>query len=357
MKRKICFFSGDISRTGGTERVLLLIANELTKYYDVSIVSYSGGEKTGYYCNDEISLYRLNAGRYSGVLGRKIYPVIALTNFLLQNHQDIFICVDVILYMYCYPIKKIFNTKFVAWEHFNFHVDNGVNNRRIARKLAARNSDQIVVLSQKDLGEYNKYLDVKVPIKCLFNPAVMKIDDNNIIKKKQIIASGRLTYQKNFQELIEIWRDIESKDKDWELLICGEGEDRSEIEKLISDYHLNNVKLLGHCDNIQKMYLESAILVMTSRYEGFPMVLLEGQKCGLPIVAYDCYSGPSEIIIDGENGFLIEYLNRKMFCEKLYQLMSDNRLLNSFSKNAVNDANRYDIDTIINEWMELFEKI
>ena len=355
--KKICFFSTDISLGGGTEKVCLLLANELcNKGYEVSILSYNNGLSTIFKCNKNIKLFSLNMQNINGFITRKIKPYVRLKKFLKQYPQDIIINVDIILCLYSIPMKLFYNIKNIGWEHFNFRNNNGVKNRDIARKLAMKFADQIVVLTKRDLDEYTKNRKVKKPITYIYNPSVGNEKVFNYEKRENnILAVGRLVYSKNFIELIDIWKmimDLDNK-SEWNLIICGEGEERAKIEKRIKEYGLKNVKLTGFCSNVEEYYQKSKIMVLTSHMEGFPMVLLEAQKQGLPIISYDCFTGPSEIVIDGKDGYLIEYKNKKMFVDKLLALMNDDNCINKFSVNALEDSKRFNIDKIVDQWIKL----
>lgn len=358
---KICFFCADISKTGGTERVTLLIANELcSRGFEVIILSYMNGETTGFECDKHIKVDSLHLENVNRYFSRKIQPYSRLLKFLNENKIDVLINVDVLLCLYSLPIKLFIKTKMIAWEHFNFRNNNGVRNRDIARRLAMKFANQIVVLTERDLIEYTKSEKVKAPITYIYNPSV---GNETLIdyKKRQnnVIAVGRLSYIKNFIELIDIWKILmELDDKsEWQLIICGEGEERAEIEKKIKLYGLKNVKLIGFCSNIEEYYQKSKIMVLTSHMEGFPMVLLEAQKHGLPIVSYDCFTGPSEIVLNGKDGYIVEYKNKQMFADKLLTLMNDDNCISKFSINAVEDAKRFNIDKIIEQWIELLSNL
>ena len=353
--KKICFFSGDISKTGGTERVTLQIAGELCNNgYEVSILSYRNGIKPSFEYNDKINFYSLNLERNKDFFSRKIMPFIKLLNFNKKYHQDIIINVDILLANYTLPIKKFLKSKIISWEHFNFRNNNGDKHRDYARKLSSKYADYIIVLTDADLKEYKLNLDIRCPIKRIYNPIVGNVDDNKL-DSNIVLASGRFTYQKNFQELISIWEKLDSRG--WKLIICGSGEDFDEISKMIEDNRLENVLLPGFCDDMDEYYNRASIYVMTSRYEGFPMVLLEAQQHSIPLIAYDCFTGPSEIIENGKNGYLIDYGDREEYVLKLKELMNDSEKLKRFSEYSKKTVKKYDIKNIMNDWENLIKAL
>ncbi|MBR3897729.1 MAG: glycosyltransferase family 4 protein [Bacilli bacterium] len=355
--KNICFFSGDISKTGGTERVTLLIANELTrKGYNIAILSYQNGAKPSFDFDERIKFYSLHLEKYKGFLSRKIMPFIELINFNKKHHQDIIINVDVLLANYTLPIKRILKSKIISWEHFNFRSNNGVKNRDYARKLSAKYADYIVVLTKADLKEYQKNLKIKNKIVNIYNPISESVKKKSH-KQKIVLSSGRFTYAKNFQELIIIWEKIETKSKDWKLVICGSGEEFGEISKIVKDKKLKNVILPGFCKNMEEYYNKASIFVMTSRFEGFPMVLLEAQQHSIPLISYDCFTGPSEIIIDNRNGYLIPYGDNKEYEKKLLYLINNDDKLKQMSDMAYIDCERFSIDEIIKQWEKVINDL
>ena len=174
------------------------------------------------------------------------------------------------------------------------------------------------------------------------------------MEKKNIIAVGRLTEQKGFDLLIKVWEKVEAEMNDWTLNIYGEGELRGQLQKMIQEKKLRNIHLCGYTDNIEEKYLESSIFALTSRYEGYVLVLIEAQAKGLPCISFDCKEGPSEIIDDGVNGFLIEEGDIEAYSKKLMILMRDISLRQRFSENARKDLEKYDIRNILCEWEKIF---
>ncbi|WP_298631505.1 glycosyltransferase, partial [uncultured Porphyromonas sp.] len=145
---------------------------------------------------------------------------------------------------------------------------------------------------------------------------------------------------------------------DWTLEIIGNGPDKSRLQKLINTLHLQDkVTLTPATPYIQAKYLDASIYAMTSRYEGLPMVLLEAQAYGLPIISYDCKCGPKDIISDEVNGFIIPMKNHELFVQRLLTLMQDQSLRERMSIQSVIASRRYDEELIMNQWITLFEKL
>ena len=145
---------------------------------------------------------------------------------------------------------------------------------------------------------------------------------------------------------------------DWRLIIAGDGEDKQLLLDKIKMLNLKNVELLPSTPHVNELYDQSSIYVMTSRFEGFPMVLLEAKASGLPIVAYDCDTGPSELIINHDDGFLIPFDDNNTFTCKLALLMNDDDLRESMSIMSLKNAEKYKIEVAIGDkWKRLIESI
>ncbi|HBV0799725.1 TPA: glycosyltransferase, partial [Klebsiella pneumoniae] len=172
-------------------------------------------------------------------------------------------------------------------------------------------------------------------------------------KKNCVLAVGRLTYQKNFEALIQIWANLPEHIRSaWELHIAGDGENKDTLRKLISELNVtSSVKLLGNVSNIKTEYLTASVLCMTSRYEGLPMVLIEAKDFAIPVISFDCPTGPAEIITD--DGFLITKDDCYAFEEKLRLLLSNGQLREKLGHNAFTNRSMYGAPKILSEWIKL----
>lgn len=177
-------------------------------------------------------------------------------------------------------------------------------------------------------------------------------------ENKKIISVGRLDSQKGYDILIDVWNIISKKYPDWVLEIYGDGPEKENLQNKINKLGLEKSFLLkGAVKDIQDKYLESSIYVMSSRYEGMPMVLLETMACGLPVISFDCPCGPKDIIKNNENGFIVKFGNIEQMAEKIEELIIDEEKRKLFGKNARKNIQRYSQDKIMNQWKELFEEL
>ena len=173
---------------------------------------------------------------------------------------------------------------------------------------------------------------------------------------KRIIWVGRFDYQKCPMEIINIWRMVYSKFPYWHLDIYGEGEQRQELEHVALSLNMN-IHIHLPTDKIINIYIESSILVSTSLFEPFGLVLPEAMSCGLPVVAFDCPYGPADIITDGDDGFLIKNRDIQAFADRVCQLMANEDLRCQMGQCGIESSQRYQADRIMPMWKELFQSL
>ena len=359
--KNICFFSGDITRSGGTERVSTVIANQLVKDEKLNICFLSLWENNKdmfYQLNDEIKRYTLFDEITSG---KKILSYIRkVRNFVKCQSIDVLIDIDGILDLYSIPALRRIKCKLISWEQFNYFYNPDGNYRKFTRKWAAKKADAIVVLTEEDRKNYEKEVKVRGILKRIYNPVeqVSCKRENYNISSKTIISAGRLNVQKGFDMLVDVANIVLKKHPDWQWIICGEGEERKALEDKIKKCGLEqNLILQGNVNNIEDYYRKSAIFVLTSRAEGFGLVLTEAKKEGLPCVSFRCPAGPSEIILDGINGYLIDCFDIEQMAEKINLLIEDENMRKNFSNKAMEGTEKFNIDKIATQWKDLIEKL
>ena len=215
--------------------------------------------------------------------------------------------------------------------------------------------DQVVILTQED-----KALNWKRTEKVSVIPNPLTFYNNNIsmLDTKKVIAVGRLSAQKNFSSLICAFRSVADYYPDWILEIYGEGNERTILQKQITRLHLeNNVYLCGNTSDVQNNMCNSSIFVLSSIYEGLPLVMLEAMSCGLPVVSYDCPCGPKDIITNGIDGFLVPIGDEQMLTEKICYLIENPDIRTQMGAAALKKSENYHIEKIIPMWMSLFERL
>lgn len=223
----------------------------------------------------------------------------------------------------------------------------------IEKKIAKR-FDCFVVLTHEDRLSWKSMTNIKV----IPNAQTFSCEHPALLTNKKVLAVGRYTYQKGFDMLLKAWALVCEHEKDWQLHIVGDGELKGQLQQQIDGLSLNrHVVLCPPSSNMKTIYQNASILVMSSRYEGFGMVLLEAQTAGLPTVSFNCKCGPKDIIINGVTGFLVEENDIKELSNKLLTLMHDNDLRIAMGNSAFNASSRFSQEAIMQQWMDLFETI
>ncbi len=190
------------------------------------------------------------------------------------------------------------------------------------------------------------------------NPLPFVSAEPSRLEHKVVLAVGRLSKEKNLLALVDIWQEVATHCPDWKLRLVGNGNERAKIIGETERRGLDQqIEVLPFAREILPYYLEASIYAMTSLYEGMPMALLEAQACGLPIVSYACPCGPSDIIADGEDGFLVSPGDKKLFAERLVQLMSDEDLRRRMGAEAYKSSERFTEESVMRQWLELFVKL
>lgn len=359
--KRICFLNGDMSRSGGTERVTAMIANELSKKnYEVHVLNVTNESMSSFF-ELEDTVYHDRILRQKTVNLKKDYfkVVNGIRKYIKKQSIDVLIEVDVICNLYTIPATRFLKTKIISWEHFNYYSNNGSKLRDISRKLTKYFSNHIVTLTEQDRQNYIQKLDVSDKmITGIYNPIQsVKVSSCNL-DSKQILSVGQLRHIKGFDLLCEVAKDILHQHPDWTWLIVGEGEDRLLIEQKIKEYRLEGLLILeGNQKEMDPYYRNSSLYVMTSRNEGLPMTLLEAKSYQLPIVSFDCQTGPSEIVEDGVNGYLIEENNCEQMSLKLNSLLEDSIKLQMFSQSAKNNIHKFELNEVINKWEEIINRL
>jgi glycosyltransferase involved in cell wall biosynthesis len=215
------------------------------------------------------------------------------------------------------------------------------------------------VLTKFDVDYYKKHSAnvVVMPNPCTFHAIV----ENDRTKDNSIVAVGNLDryHHKGFDNLITIVAPILKKYPSWNLKIVGEGDTgMNYLQDLARKNNiLGQIIFLGFRKDVQDIMKNAEIFILSSRFEGLPMVLLEAMSQGMACIAYDCKTGPSDIIVNGTNGLLIEDQNIVAMQESLDLLINNKKLRKELSDNALTSLDRFSMQTIITKWEELFAKI
>lgn len=215
--------------------------------------------------------------------------------------------------------------------------------------------DRIVVLTNEDrTANWGKTDKVSV----ISNPITFRSGAVSPLTAFKVVAVGRLAAQKNFLSLIRAFRMVADRHPDWTLEIYGDGSEREMLQNAISELGLEkSVSLCGKTTEVRQKMLETSCFVLSSRYEGMPLVMLEAMSCGLPVVSYDCPCGPKDIITDGVDGFLVPAGDERMLAERICRLIENPELRAGMGASALAKSENYRIENIVQMWTELFERL
>lgn len=357
------FFIGSLE-AGGAERVATSLCNFWSKdeSHQVFLVTGESCSKDFYKVEDTVNRISLNysyknTGFFSNIC-ESITRFFKFSSVIKYTRPDAIIlsCTDV-------AIRHLFNVVFmrsqiIVCEHNNYFAVNSFF-KRILRNVTYVFADKVILLTKRDLINYPSFVKKFTDFQVIPNPnSYSKID--NVYESKfdkyrfNLLAVGRLTKQKSFDRLIRIMALMPSQ---YTLDIFGDGELKEELQELISKLELSNrVKLRGSSKDIHAEYLTHSVLCMTSIYEGLPMVILEANSFGLPVISYNCPTGPEELIKDNLTGCLIEDGDEESFREMLISMTNSKNCYDELSIAALHYSNEFSLEQINKFWESLVFK-
>jgi glycosyltransferase involved in cell wall biosynthesis len=346
----------NITNGAGTERAVSNLANILVKNHKVLIIStdsYFGESK--YILNSEVSIFHLGLkiGEKNELLKKIYYYYLLINKLKIICSKNNITCLigtyslfNVLVTFLPRKIKKI------GCEHFNYESAGKI--QKILRRIFYSNLSQVVVLTERDKQNYKFLTNCSViPNSFSFIPSRM-----SSCEEKLIISVGRLNYQKGYDLLLDIAVLLKEKIPDWHIIIYGDGEEKTKLMNKIQQLNINKfVTIHNFVNEIEGIYEKAGIYISTSRFEGFPMVLLEAQSCGVPAVSFDCPCGPSDIIIENKTGYLVPLGDIKGFADRVLELANNTTKRIGFGKSASESAKRFNTDNISKLWNNLLENL
>ena len=352
--------------SGGMERMLSVIANAIGYSETVTVITAFNEGRTDYFgFNDCVRRIDLGIRREAyGKRGLKRQYRHLLERCLIDNPQDVTISLGSLEYIFLPTLKD--GSKKVLWFHFALNYDmmtchvskfRAVNRlvgtlKTYRRLWLARKYDQVVCLSKEDLKRWRRHLSNVTQI---YNPITITKTKDPDYSAKRVIAVGRLDGQKGFDFLIAAWKLVHERFPDWLLDIYGEGDMREPLQRQIDGLGLGDrVVLRGRTQNISQEYARHSIMVLSSRFEGFVLVLCEASACALPLVSFNCESGPSEIIEDYKSGILVKRVGDiQGLAFALGELMSNEYARRRMGQYAEQMSHRFGLSEIVEQWREL----
>lgn len=376
---KIAYCLPSLYISGGMERVLSIKANYFADIlgYEIYIILTDGKDKQPYYpLSSKIHVINLN------INFNELWNKPFLQKILLYfSKQRIY---KKKLKKYLFEIKPDITVSMLRREinFINFIQDGSIkigeihvnrsNFRDFKEEKKLKSIKNIVSkfwMQQllRELHKLNKFITLSYEdkekwielgnVEVINNPLPFFPDKISNCSNKQVLAVGRYAYQKGFDLLIEAWGIISKKHPEWMLKIYGDG-DRIEYIDQIKKLKIESSCFLEDAvpDIIDK-YTESSIFVLSSRYEGFGMVITEAMSCGVPAVSFACPCGPKDIIKDGIDGLLVENGNIQELADKICYLIEHEDIRKEMGKQARINVERFKIENIAMQWKELFESL
>lgn len=365
---KIALLGFNMDTKGGQERVSISLANELSNKYNIILITWFENVLSYELQKDIKYIYLLkNRQKLRWCFWKLVFR---LRKLIIEENIDKIIVIGRYASIISFPAVIGNRCKLILWEHNSlrgYDIFYNTLKRRIHSNLILLGyrifANKIVFLTKNDAEKFKKFFGVKKKnVINIYNCLDDKLLNNTHYKveSKKIITVGRLDYQKGYEFLIEIAKKVLKKHNDWEWHIYGTGSltYENKIKNLIKTNDLEKkVILKGNVDNIYEIYSEYSFLVMTSRYEGFGMVLLEAKAKKLPTVSFDIESGPSDIINDNIDGYLIEAFNIDEMVYKINTLIEKPQLRKFLSDNTFIKLKDFNKKDILEKWYEVINNI
>lgn len=357
----IAIIISDITLSAGTERAVVNLANNLIKeeYINVSIIS----------CSRKFNECKYNLDKDVKVHYMDFKPIGEITKIerifwyrRVKDEIEKYIkknSIDIILgtmhnFNSLLPFIKYKKCKKIGCEHLCYQYSAGKISSFI-RRIMYKKLDYIITLTEEDAKIYKKInkKTVCIPNNISFYPRI-----GADLEQKVVLSVGRLTYQKGFDMLIDAFDIVVKKHSDWKLRIVGEGELREELQLKIYNKNLTDfIELVRTTNKIEEEYKNASIYAMSSRFEGFPMVLLEAKSYGLPCVSLNCPTGPKEIIFDDEDGIIIDNNDIQFFADSICKLIENEELRKCYGKKSRENILEYSAENIRKKWLDMLDDL
>jgi len=379
---KIVYIIDSLASKGGAERIISEKMNYLANLcdYDVSVITFYQFPEVApncYYLSDKVRQINLSIPsylQYNFKYPKRLWVRWSCYNQLRKRLSETvnsitphiiiglgYSMADIVCKIKCKAAKIIesHEARLFTMSSLQFKQSSPLSKaylklyRNYYLHIIEKHADAVVTLTRRDAQEWRKAKRVEI----IPNFSDMYISKLSDCESKRVIAVGRLEWQKGHDRLLDIWSIVSKTYPDWHLDIFGEGSLEMDLRNAIKKTNIKNVSIHPYTKNISIEYAHSSICVLTSRFEGFSLVLLEAMRHGLPCITFDCPYGPKELVDHEKSGFVIANNDKKQFADKLCYLIGHPTIRKQFANVGVNKALSYDINIIMNQWKELFNSL
>lgn len=362
---RILYITNQISGAAGLERVLSVKASYLADnfQYDVHIATLNQGNDSLFF--DFSKKIKLHDIRVEGNFFQYVKQYILGLKAIVDSLKPDVICVcDDGLKAFFLPFFLSKPCPMVYERHVSKHIEIKTDSESFLKKLKsklifslmeglARSFTRFVVLTHGNTLEWNLKNLVIIPNPLSFYPEAV-----SSLQNKTVIAVGKHSFQKGYDRLLQSWKLVNQRNPDWKLAIYGTIDQNQGLIALAEHLEIEkSVEFYPPAKDIEKQFLEASVFVLSSRYEGFGMVLIEAMACGVPCVSFDCPHGPKDIITHNQDGYLVQNGDVNGLAVSINQLIENSSLRESMGRTARVNVNRFLADTVMKQWDELFKEL
>jgi glycosyltransferase involved in cell wall biosynthesis len=380
---KVTMLIADAYAMGGTVRTCLNVAGHLAQRYDVELISIARQRDEPFFAFpanvkvrvvDDHRKRRVNSlrDRIRERLRHHDSTLVFPADFLLRKPSTLWTDVRLLRTLWTIREGVVMGTRpglnlialllarrgvrVVGQEHMNLATHTPQRQAEIAARYPAL--DALTVLTEPDRATYAHTLEGRTRLERIPNAAPALAAAPSTLERPIIVAAGRLTLQKGFDMLIPAFARIAERHPQWTLRICGEGPQYRHLARQIMDLELSdNVFLLGAVDRLDEQMSRASMYVLSSRFEGLPMVMIEAMSLGLPVVSFDCPTGPRDVIENGRSGVLVPDGDVAALAAAMLALIEDPARLRALGAGAAARAKDYALEAIGPRWEALIDEL
>lgn len=392
---KICIWTNSIFRLGGTKRVITVVVNELIENNDITIMTFdkpSMENREMYGLDERVKIDYVKSGDYRDnqkTLGKYVRSAVRvlnnktgcfntpgqvenlknaffpkhlqkrLTDYLNSKDYDVIIATAGNALTLAY-IADDLKAKTIGWQHNcydTYVLQKGIlfwKKEEILKKYFPK-LDRYVVLNEYDKKDFKDRLGIECV--AMDNPRSFISEQKTDLGQKQFFVAARFVEQKGMDLLIDAFAKFCKVDEEWKLVIAGDGPLRAEVlDRVWSKKIQDRVEFIGVTNNVQKYFLESSVYLLSSRWEGWGLVIVEAFEMGMPVIAFDIV--PVDLLItNGVDGLIVDKFDVDQFAAAMVKLAHDEELRRKMGKNALEKVDRFSEKQVAHRWQEMLDHL